>query len=201
MNARSKVLTVALLFLGSLTFARAQEQAMRMLLAISPCRRQCSSRCKHNHVVRIAEFRWRKAIREGCSQERILSHDKEREPFFTLTDTQFIQIGAGSLGTVAGTPFPTSSVILNQGGLTVVTSGTGLVQPLTQLYTRVKPDERRRERGIGRHASKHQANGKRSRAESSSALLPRADHCNCTIVPPRPASKPRKTCRASAPSK
>jgi outer membrane protein TolC len=30
-------------------------------------------------------------------------------------------------------------VILNQGGKTFVTSGTGLVQPLTQLFTRVKP--------------------------------------------------------------
>jgi outer membrane protein TolC len=64
---------------------------------------------------------------------------KNESRVFTLTDTQFIQISGGSLGTVAGTPIPNSSVILNQGGLTIVTSGTGLVQPLTQLFTRVKP--------------------------------------------------------------
>jgi outer membrane protein TolC len=64
---------------------------------------------------------------------------KNESRVFTVTDTQFIQIAAGSLGTVAGTPIPASSVILNQGGETFVTSGTGLVQPLTQLFTRVKP--------------------------------------------------------------
>ena len=58
---------------------------------------------------------------------------------FTVTDTQFIQIAAGSFGTVGGTPIPTQSVTLNQGGKTFVTSGTMLSQPLTQLFTRVKP--------------------------------------------------------------
>jgi outer membrane protein TolC len=56
-----------------------------------------------------------------------------------VTDTQFIQIGAGSLGTVGGTPIPTLPTTLNQGGKTFVTSGTGLSQPLTPLFTRVKP--------------------------------------------------------------
>jgi outer membrane protein TolC len=56
-----------------------------------------------------------------------------------VTDTQFIDIPAGSLGTVGGTPIPTVPAILNQGEKTFITSGTGLVQPLTQLFTRVKP--------------------------------------------------------------
>jgi outer membrane protein TolC len=56
-----------------------------------------------------------------------------------VTDTQFIQIPAGSLGTVAGSPVPAAPAILNQGSKTFITSGTGLMQPLTQLFTRVKP--------------------------------------------------------------
>src|SRR5260370_3223681 len=51
-----------------------------------------------------------------------------------LADTQFIGIPAGSFGTVGGTPLPTQSTILNQGGLTIVTSGTSLTQPLSELW-------------------------------------------------------------------
>jgi outer membrane protein TolC len=95
---------------------------------------------KHNHVVRIAGL-----------QVQVKEHAKEaaRSGYFPtitnesrvlhLTDTQFIQIPQGSLGTVAGTPIPTQPATLNQGGRTLIVSGTGLEQPLTQLFTRVKP--------------------------------------------------------------
>ncbi len=58
---------------------------------------------------------------------------------FAVTDTQFIAIPAGGLGAPGGSPIPSRSLILNQGGQTFVTSGTGLVQPLTQLFSRVRP--------------------------------------------------------------
>jgi outer membrane protein TolC len=95
---------------------------------------------KHNHVVRIAGFQ---------VQEKQHAKEAARSGYFPsitnesrvlrVTDTQFIQIPAGSLGTVAGSPIPAQPAILNQGEKTFVTSGTGLVQPLTQLFTRVKP--------------------------------------------------------------
>ena len=44
-----------------------------------------------------------------------------------------IEIGAGSLGTVTGGPFPAQSSIINQGGRNLTTSGTQLTQPLTTL--------------------------------------------------------------------
>jgi outer membrane protein TolC len=44
-----------------------------------------------------------------------------------------IEVGAGSLGTVAGSPFPTQPSIINQGGRNLTTSGTQLTQPLTTL--------------------------------------------------------------------
>jgi outer membrane protein TolC len=95
---------------------------------------------KHNHVVRIAGLQ---------VQEKQRAKEEARSGYFPsitnesrvlhLTDTQFIQIAPGSLGTVAGTPIPTQPAVINQGGRTLVTSGTALVQPLTQLFTKVKP--------------------------------------------------------------
>jgi outer membrane protein TolC len=90
---------------------------------------------KHNHVVRIAAY---------SVQEKEHTKDIARSAYFPLlrndsalahlTDTQFIGIPAGSLGTVGGTPIPVQSTILNQGGLTIVTSGTSLTQPLSELW-------------------------------------------------------------------
>ena len=139
MNARRKLLATGLLFLGSLTFAGAQEQA-----AASPrhltLQEAVQLALKHNHVVRMAAFHVEeKQHAKDVAKSGYFPTIKNESRIFKLTDTQFIQIAAGSLGTVAGTPIPASSDILNQGGLTIVTSGTGLVQPLTQLFTRVKP--------------------------------------------------------------
>jgi outer membrane protein TolC len=73
-------------------------------------------------------------------------HSKEaaRSSFFStlrnesnlahLTDTQFIAIPEGSLGTAGGTPIPERTAVLNQGGLTFVTSGTQLTQPVIELW-------------------------------------------------------------------
>jgi outer membrane protein TolC len=90
---------------------------------------------KHNHVVRIAEY---------SVQEKGHAKDVARSAYFPLlrndstlahlTDTQFVGVPAGSLGTVEGTPIPAQSVILNQGDLTIVTSGTQLTQPLGELW-------------------------------------------------------------------
>ena len=58
--------------------------------------------------------------------------------FVHLTDTQLIQIYAGSLGTVAGSPVPPANSIINQGGRNLTTSGTQLTQPLTTLL-KIRP--------------------------------------------------------------
>jgi outer membrane protein TolC len=89
---------------------------------------------KHNHVIRIAAYK---------VEEKEHAKDIARSAYFPLlrndsgvlrvTDTQFIGIPAGSLGIVSGTAIPSSSVVLNQGGQTFVTSGTSLTQPLMQL--------------------------------------------------------------------
>jgi outer membrane protein TolC len=139
MNARNKILTAGLLFLASLTFARAQEQATNTSRHLT-LQEAVQLALKHNHVVRIAGLRVEEMQHaKEKAKSAYFPTIKNESRIFTVTDTQFIQIAAGSLGTVAGTPIPASSVVLNQGGKDFVTSGTGLVQPLTQLFTRVKP--------------------------------------------------------------
>jgi len=139
MNACSKVLIAGLLFLGSLTFARAQQQAAASSRHLT-LQEAVQLALKHNHLVRIAGYK----VEE-------MQHAKEKAKSgyfptlrngtraFSVTDTQFIQIGAGELGTVAGTPVPATPVTISQGGKTFVFSDTGLTQPLTQLFTKIKP--------------------------------------------------------------
>jgi outer membrane protein TolC len=49
------------------------------------------------------------------------------------TDTELIEIKAGSLGVAGGTSIPPVNAIINQGGKDFITSGTQLTQPLTTL--------------------------------------------------------------------
>lgn len=90
---------------------------------------------KHNHVVRIASFK----VEEKDHAKQIAKSAyfpvlRNDSNYLRVTDTQFIGIPAGSLGTIGGAPFPGSSVILNQGGRSFITSGTSLTQPLTELW-------------------------------------------------------------------
>jgi outer membrane protein TolC len=137
MNRRTAILCT-LLWLGNWAAAAAQETK-------SPAARRITLdeavqlALKHNHVVRIATYK---------IEEKEHTKDIARSAYFPIlrndsalarvTDTQFIGIPAGSLGTVSGIPFPPSAAILNQGGRTLITSGTQLTQPLTELL-RVKP--------------------------------------------------------------
>jgi len=95
---------------------------------------------KQNHFARIAELKVQeKEHAKDVAHSGYLPQIQNESSLFHVTDTQFIQIAQGSLGTVAGTPIPEQPVTLNQGGRTLVVSGTGLVQPITQLFTKVKP--------------------------------------------------------------
>jgi outer membrane protein TolC len=139
MNARSKLLITGHLFLCSLTFAGAQEQAATAPRHLT-LQEAVQLALKHNHVVRMAGFQAEeKQHAKDVAKSGYFPTIKNDSSVFKLTDTQFIQIAAGSLGTAAGTPIPTTPVTISQGGRTIETSRTGLEQPLTQLYTRVKP--------------------------------------------------------------
>jgi outer membrane protein TolC len=49
------------------------------------------------------------------------------------TDTELIEIKAGSLGVAGGTQIPPGDAIISQGGKDFITSGTQITQPLTTL--------------------------------------------------------------------
>lgn len=94
---------------------------------------------RHNHVVRIAELKVEeKKQAKDVARSSYFPTLRNDSSVFTVTDTQFIAINAGSLGSAAGTSIPGRTVVLNQGGNTFTVSGTQLTQPLTQ-YLKFKP--------------------------------------------------------------
>lgn len=132
-------LVASLAWFCAVSSARAQEQAATTTRHIT-LQEAVQLALKHNHLVRIAGYK---------VEESQHAKEKARSGYFPtvsnesgvlrVTNTQFIQIARGELGTISGTPVPEQNTTLNQGGKTFVTSGTGLVQPLTQLFSRVKP--------------------------------------------------------------
>ena len=90
---------------------------------------------RHNHVVRIASFQVQEQQHaKEAARSAYLPTLKNDSTFVHVTDTQFVEIPSGAFGVVGGTAIPSQSLILNQGGKTFETVGTGLVQPLTQLF-------------------------------------------------------------------
>ncbi len=94
---------------------------------------------QHNHNVRIAAYKVEeKQHTKEAAKSAYFPTIRNDSSVIHLTDTQLIQIYAGSLGTVAGSPVPAANSIINQGGRNLVTSGTQLTQPLTTML-KIKP--------------------------------------------------------------
>jgi outer membrane protein TolC len=89
---------------------------------------------KHNHNVRIAHYGVdeKQYVKEAAKSSYFPSIRND-SGFMRITDTQLIQLAPGSLGTAAGTPIPPANSIINQGGRSLVTSGTQITQPLSSL--------------------------------------------------------------------
>src|SRR4051794_10349020 len=89
---------------------------------------------KHNHDVRIAGYKVeeKEHAKQGA-KSFYFPAIRNDSSFVRVTDTQFVQLDAGSLGIAAGTPIPPVSHTINQGGRTLTTSGTQITQPLTNL--------------------------------------------------------------------
>jgi outer membrane protein TolC len=90
---------------------------------------------EHNHDVRISSLKVEEDehARE-VARSAYLPVLRNDTTFFHVTDTQFIEIPAGSFGSVGSNPIPPRDHVLNQGGRDIFTSGTGLTQPLTELF-------------------------------------------------------------------
>jgi outer membrane protein TolC len=90
---------------------------------------------EHNHDVRISSMKVEEDehVKE-IARSAYLPVLRNDTSFNYVTDTQFIEITTGSLGSVGPTPIPPRDYILNQGGRNIFISGTGLTQPLTELF-------------------------------------------------------------------
>ncbi|HVN18850.1 MAG TPA: TolC family protein [Terriglobales bacterium] len=94
---------------------------------------------QHNHVVRIAGYKVEeKQHAREVAKSAYFPNIRNDSSFVHLTDTQLIEIYAGSLGGIAGSPVPPANSIINQGGRNLTTSGTQLTQPLTTLL-KIRP--------------------------------------------------------------
>ena len=89
---------------------------------------------QHNHLVRIVKSTVdEKQYAKDAARSAYFPVIRNDSAFVHVTDTQFIEIPAGGLGVAGTSLIPPRPLILNQGGVNLTTSGTGLVQPLTQL--------------------------------------------------------------------
>jgi outer membrane protein TolC len=89
---------------------------------------------KHNHDIRIAGYSVEeKEHAKQAEKSQYFPSIRNDSNFLHLTDTQLIEIRAGSLGVLGGTPAPSANSIIQQGGKNLTTSGTQITQPLTTL--------------------------------------------------------------------
>ena len=90
---------------------------------------------EHNHDVRISSLKVEEDEHaKEVARSAYLPVLRNDTSFTYVTDTQFIEIATGSLGSVGPNPIPPRNYILNQGGRDIFISGTGLTQPLTELF-------------------------------------------------------------------
>jgi outer membrane protein TolC len=90
---------------------------------------------KHNHVVRIATLQVEEQQHaKEVARSAYLPTIRNDSVFAHATDTQFISIPAGALGVVDGIAIPSREFTINQGDKNFITSGTGLAQPITELF-------------------------------------------------------------------
>jgi outer membrane protein TolC len=140
MNSWRRALTVVPFLFLSVSAVSVQSQSSAPATRQITLSEAVELALKHNHMVRIAQFQVEeRQDAKAAARTGYLPTIQNESKIFRLTDTQFVGFPTGSLGTVDGTPVPSSPVTINQGGKTVVLSGTTLAQPLTQLITKIKP--------------------------------------------------------------
>jgi outer membrane protein TolC len=90
---------------------------------------------RHNHVVRIAALHVEEQQHaKEVARSAYLPTLRNDSMFAHVTDTQFIAIPAGALGVVGSAAIPSRQFTINQGDKDFIVSGTGLTQPLTELF-------------------------------------------------------------------
>jgi outer membrane protein TolC len=90
---------------------------------------------KRNHVVRIAALHVEEERHaKDVARSAYLPTIRNDSEFAHATDTEFIGIPAGAFGTVGSNVIPSRQFNINQGDKNFIVSGTGLTQPLGELF-------------------------------------------------------------------
>jgi outer membrane protein TolC len=125
-------LLVATIF--SLRLAEAQETRNTPPLRHMTLHEAVQLALNHNHNIRIAGYGVEeKQHAKEAAKSSYFPSIRNDSSFLHATDTQLIEIKAGSLGVAGGTAIPPVNAIINQGGENFITSGTQITQPLTTL--------------------------------------------------------------------
>lgn len=136
MKWKSLLLLVTLVLSGARSFAGEPGDTAPRHITL---REAVQLAMQHNHIVHIAEYKVDELQHaKEVARSAYFPTIRNDSSFVHITDTQLIQIKAGSLGTVEGIPVPSATAILNQGGRDLTTSGTQLTQPLTTLL-KIRP--------------------------------------------------------------
>src|SRR5215471_12457499 len=126
--------TVLVSLFSFLTFALAQQPESSIARRLN-LHEAVELALRHNHNVRIAAFHVHEEQHaKEVARSAYLPTIRNDSLFAHATDTQFIAIPVGSLGVVNGTAIPGKQFTINQGDKNFISSGTGLTQPLTELF-------------------------------------------------------------------
>ena len=138
MKHKEIILLIATVLYSSLAFAQqAADTASPRQITLTEA---VQLALKHNHSVRIAELEvQQKRDAKAAARSEYLPTIQNESMALRVTDTQFIEIPAGGFGTVGGSPVPAAPLTISQGAKSYEMSGTTLSQPLTQLFTKIKP--------------------------------------------------------------
>jgi outer membrane protein TolC len=111
---------------------------------------------KHNHVARIAALHVEEEQHaKEVARSAYLPTIRNDSAFAHATDTQFIGIPSGSLGVVGNSAIPSRQFVISQGDKNFIVSGTGLTQPLTELFKiKAKNDVARAELNASREKAR-----------------------------------------------
>ena len=166
--------TLVCLF-SPLTFALAQQPESNVARRLN-LHQAVELALRHNHGVRIAALHVEEEQHaKEVARSAYLPTIRNDSAFAHATDTQFIAIPAGALGVVSGTGIPARQFTINQGDKDFIVSGTGLTQPLTELF-KIK---------AGNDVARAEVNASREKArgtENDVALKVRQIYYNILVV-------------------
>jgi outer membrane protein TolC len=132
MTVRPTILALVFSMSASAAFAQQSETPSARRITLPEAIAMALAR---NHAIRLAQLSVdEKDSAQEAAKSGYFPQVRNETTLVHLSDTQLVVIPAGGLGVVGVTPVPSQTIILIQGGVSAVTNGTGIVQPLTQLF-------------------------------------------------------------------